>query len=231
LRGFYFDPYYFLFSLPALLLAFWAQYMVRSTYKKYLKVPNSQGITGAMAAQRLLQAGGLNVNIEGVAGELTDHYDPRSKVLRLSAGVGNSATVASVAIVAHEVGHAMQDAQAFALLRLRSGLVPIVSFSSWLGPIIFLAGMFLNFPGLAWAGVAAVGAAVVFALVTLPVELDASHRAMKLLEQSGLLVGNDLLKGARAVLTAAAWTYVASLAQALSTMLYYIFILTGRRRR
>ncbi|MBN1873768.1 MAG: zinc metallopeptidase [Anaerolineae bacterium] len=227
----FWDPMYFIFGLPALLLALYAQWRVSAAYRKYLQVPNAMRITGLQAAQTLLRSAGLSVRVERVPGQLTDHYDPRNKVLRLSSDVERSASVGAVAIVAHEVGHAVQDAQAFALLRLRSGLVPVVNFTSWLGPILFMVGLMFNSHSLALAGVFFFASAVVFALVTLPVELDASRRAMQLLEQSYLLTDADGLRGARQVLSAAALTYVAALAQALSTMLYYLSILGGGRRR
>lgn len=228
---FYWDPMYFVFALPALLLAFYAQWRVRSAYNRYLKVPNAGRLTGAQAAERLLQTAGLHVNLEGIQGQLTDHYDPRSKVLRLSQQVAYSPSVAAVGIVAHEVGHAQQDAQAYLPLKLRSGLVPVVNATSWLAPLIFFLGMLLRVPNLAWVGVYLFGGFVLFALITLPVELDASRRALRLLEQSNILVGAAELQGARTVLNAAALTYVAALAQAISTMLYYIFLLGGFRRR
>jgi Zn-dependent membrane protease YugP len=136
-----------------------------------------------------------------------------------------------VAIVAHELGHAQQDAQAYGPLRLRSGLVPVVNFTSWLGPILFLVGFWLNVIELSWLGVLVFAGAAVFALVTLPVEINASRRAMRLLEQSGVLVGQAEMRGARRVLNAAALTYVAALVQSVSTLLYYVFLLGGRRRR
>lgn len=228
---FYWDPMYFVFALPALLLAFYAQWRVRSAYNRYLKVPNAGRLTGAQAAERLLQTAGLYVNLEGIQGQLTDHYDPRGKVLRLSQQVAYSPSVAAVGIVAHEVGHAQQDAQAYLPLKLRSGLVPVVNATSWLAPLIFFLGMLLRMPNLAWVGVYLFGGFVLFALITLPVELDASRRALRLLEQSNILVGAAELQGARTVLNAAALTYVAALAQAISTMLYYIFLLGGFRRR
>ncbi|HOT90525.1 MAG TPA: zinc metallopeptidase [Anaerolineae bacterium] len=224
-------PMYYVFGLPALILALYAQWRVTSTYNKYLRIPNSARMTGLQVAQYLMRATGLTLRIEGVGGQLTDHYDPRSKVLRLSSGVAQSGSVGAVAVVAHEIGHALQDAQAFALLRLRSGLVPVVNFTSWLGPIIFLVGMLFQSEPLAIVGVYFVAGAVVFALLTLPVELDASRRAMHLLEQSGILADEASLRGARKMLSAAALTYVAALAQAISTMLYYIFLLSGNRRR
>ena len=227
----FWDPMYFVFGLPALLLAFYAQWRVRSTYRKYLQTPNGARLTGAQAAQRLLRQAGLGVNIEAVSGELTDHYDPRSKVLRLSQDVATRPSLASLAIVAHEIGHAQQDAQVYLLLRLRSGLVPVVNFTSWLGPILFFVGMLFNSSELAWLGVLAFAGAAVFALVTLPVEIDASKRGLRLLDQTGLLVDDAERRGARRVLNAAALTYVAALAQSLSTLLYYVFILSGGRRR
>ncbi len=227
----YYDPTYFIFALPALILALIAQAWVKSAYRRYLRVPNSRGITGAEAAAELIRYAGLNVRLEGIQRELGDHYDPRAKVLRLSPGVAGKASVASVAIVAHEVGHAIQDARAFMLLRLRSGLVAVVNFTSWLGPILFMAGLMLNMTSLAWLGVLFFSGAVIFALVTLPVEIDASRRALRLLRETGILQTEQELRGAKQVLTAAALTYVAALAQAISTLLYYVFLLSGGRRR
>ncbi len=227
----FWDPTYFIFALPALILALIAQAWVQGAYRRYLRLPNSQGITGVEAAERLLRYAGLPVRLEGIRRELGDHYDPRGKVLRLSPNVARTASVASVAIVAHEVGHAQQDAQAFLLLRLRSGLVAVVNFTSWLGPILFFIGWMLNLTSLAWLGVLFFAGAVVFALVTLPVEIDASRRGLRLLRETGILQTPEELRGARRILTAAALTYVASLAQAISTMLYYVFLLRGGRRR
>jgi Zn-dependent membrane protease YugP len=179
----------------------------------------------------LMQMAGLYLNVEGTSGQLSDHYDPRSKILRLSRGVATRASVASMAIVAHEVGHAEQDAQGYGPMRVRSGLVPVVTLTSWLGPILFFLGLLLNLTNLAWLGVVAFAAATVFALVTLPVEINASRRGLRLLEQSGILAGENEQRGARKVLNAAALTYVAALTQSISTLLYYFFILGGRGRR
>jgi hypothetical protein len=225
------DPTYWIFALPALLLGLYAQWRVQSTYRKYLQVPNATGVTGVEAARRLMRLAGLHLNVEGTSGQLSDHYDPRSKVLRLSRGVATRASVASMAIVAHEVGHAEQDAQGYGPMRVRSGLVPVVTLTSWLGPILFFLGLLLNLTNLAWLGVAAFAAATVFALVTLPVEINASRRGLRLLEQSGILVGANEQRGARKVLNAAALTYVAALTQSISTLLYYFFLLGGRGRR
>jgi Zn-dependent membrane protease YugP len=225
------DPMYWVFALPALLLGLIAQALVQSAYRQYLQVPIAAGITGAEAARRIMRTAGLSLRVEGVPGDLSDHYDPRSKVLRLSRGVAARASVASVAIVAHEVGHAEQDAQAYTPMRIRSGLVPVVNFTSWLGPVLFLIGLWLNSYQLAWLGVLAFAAATVFALVTLPVEINASRRGLRLLEQSGILMSQAEQQGARRVLNAAALTYVAALAQSVSTLLYYTFLLGGRGRR
>lgn len=225
------DPLYLLFALPAFLLAMVAQFMVQSAYQKYLRVPNRRGVTGGQAAPLLMRAAGVNVKIEGVGGTLSDHYDPRNKVLRISQSVATQPSIASVAIIAHEIGHAQQDAEAYQMLRVRSGLVPIVNLTSWLGPILFMLGWFLQAEALLTLGIWTFAGALVFALVTLPVELNASRRAMGFLEQSGVLTTDDELRGAKSVLNAAALTYVAALAQALSTFSYYLFRFGGGRRR
>ncbi|MCD6520371.1 MAG: zinc metallopeptidase [Anaerolineae bacterium] len=226
-----FNPMYYLFALPALLLGLYAQYKVQAAYSKYQRIPNRRGIPGYEVARKLLAVNGLyHVGVKETPGQLSDHYDPRSKTLYLSAGVSRSPSVASLGIVAHEVGHAVQDQVGYMPLRLRSGLVPAVQIGSWLGPIIFLLGMVLPIPKLSLFGLLLFSATLIFALVTLPVELDASRRAIMMLEQSGLVTLEEK-KGAEEVLSAAALTYVAAVAQALSTILYYIFLLGGFRRR
>jgi Zn-dependent membrane protease YugP len=228
---FYFDPMYLVFALPALLLAFYAQFKVQSAYRKYSQRSNWQSISGLEAARYLLSSAGLShVRVEGTPGQLTDHYDPRSETLRLSPQVANSRSVAALGIVAHEVGHAMQDAQAYAPLRWRTGLVPAVNIGSWLGPILFLIGFLMQAPSLAWVGVLFFAGSAVFALITLPVELNASGRALQMLRTAGLVTGGQETEGVKSVLNAAALTYVAALAQALSTLLYYVFLLTGFSR-
>jgi Zn-dependent membrane protease YugP len=232
---FIFDPRYLIFALPALLLAFYAQWRVRSTYKQYSRKPNRRGLSGHEAARILLRSAGLDhIQVEQVSGQLNDHFDPRRDILRLSKGVAESRSVASLGIVAHEIGHAMQDAANYAPLRARSGLVPIVSIGSWLGPIIFFAGFFLSaYTGstaIAWLGLFLFAGTVVFALITLPVEFNASKRALQLLRSYQLASGPELQE-AKKVLDAASLTYIAALAQALSTMLYYVFLLTGFSRR
>jgi Zn-dependent membrane protease YugP len=224
------DPLYFVFALPALLLAFYAQAKVSSAYKKYLRVENWRGLSGFDVARQLLQATGLyQVKVEGIRGRLNDHYDPRSKTLRLSQRVAQGHSIAAASIVAHEVGHALQDAQGYAPLKLRAGLVPAAKLGSWLGPIIFFLGLFFS-PELAWVGVGFFALAAVFTLITLPVEFNASRRGLELLKVHQLADGRQMA-GAKKVLDAAALTYVAALAQALSTLLYYVFLLSGSRRR
>jgi Zn-dependent membrane protease YugP len=231
----FFDPMYFVFALPALLLAFWAQMRVRSAYNKYLKVPNERRMSGLEAAQKLLGAEGLShVSVEGTRGTLTDHYDPRDKTLRLSQGVADSRSVAALGIVAHEVGHAVQDNTAYVPMKLRTSIVPMVTVSAYLGPLIFIGGMLLGSTSLAWVGVLFFSLSAVFSLLTLPVEMNASKRALEMLTTRGLVATNAEAAGAREVLNAAAWTYVAALVQVLGTLLYYVSILGGmgnRRRR
>jgi Zn-dependent membrane protease YugP len=232
---FLWDPRYFIIALPALLLAFYAQWRVRSTYQKYSRQPNHRGINGYEAARILLRSAGLDhIRVEETPGQLSDHYDPRKDVLRLSRGVAQSRSVAALGIVAHEVGHAMQDAVNYVPLRVRSGLVPMVTLGSWLGPIIFFVGFLLSgYTGstaIAWLGLFLFAGTVVFALVTLPVELNASSRAQKLLRSYQLADGRELQQ-TQQVLNAAALTYIAALAQSLSTLLYYVLLLTGFSRR
>ena len=231
----FFSPVYLIFALPALLLAFYAQAKVRSAYSRYSRQPNHRGLTGYDAARIMLQSAGLDhVGVEEIPGQLTDHYDPGKKVLGLSQGVARTPSVASLGIVAHEIGHAMQDATNYEPLKLRSGLVPIVRIGSWLGPIIFFIGFLMSrFTGslaIAWLGVFLFAGTLVFALVTLPVERNASKRALQLLNNYGLADGEELQQ-TKKVLDAAALTYVAAVAQALSTLLYYVFLLTGFSRR
>jgi Zn-dependent membrane protease YugP len=228
----YFDPLYLIMIMPAVLLGLYAQFKVQGAYNKYLRVGNASRLAGLDAARHLLGAAGLShVTIEGVPGQLSDHYDPQSKILRLSEGVARSASVASMAIVAHEVGHAVQDDQGYAPLRLRGFIVPGVKIGAWLGPMLFFIGFFFNNPPLAWLGVILYSSMAFFALATLPTELNASSRAMALLTSSGMIVGREEEKGARAVLNAAALTYVAFVAQVLLQLLYYVLLLTGGRRR
>ena len=226
----FFDPLYFLFALPGLLLALWAQWKVRSAFNTYAQVPVRRQVTGLEAAKILMRNNGLtSIGIQGTPGQLTDHYDPREKTISLSDSSAQN-SIASVAVVAHELGHAQQDAENYAPLKLRGAIVPAVQVSAWVGPILFLAGLLIGITQLAWLGVIAFGLTTIFALVTLPVEFDASNRAMRMLESSGILVGDELA-GARKMLNAAALTYVAAATQSILTMLYYVMLLSGMRGR
>ena len=228
--GFYFDPMYFIFALPALALAMFAQWRVSSAYDKYTKIRNAKNITGLDAAQYLLRANGLNLNIKGTPGNLTDHYDPRDKTLYLSDGVARTPSVAALGIVAHEVGHAVQDSQGYAPMKLRAWLVAPANLGSWLGYIFFIIGIVINFSGLVWVGIAFFSLGLAFSLATLPVEFNASNRALAMLRSSAL-VGQGEVDAAQAVLSAAALTYVAAAAQVLSSLLYYVFIALNIGRR
>lgn len=229
-----FDPRYIMFMAPAFIIMLAVQWYVNSAYKKWSRVPARSRMSGSQAAQRLIQRGGLyDVSIEGVGGNLTDHYDPRKKVLRLSQGVYQSNSVAALAIAAHELGHAMQDKDDYYPLRFRAALVPAVNIGSYLGWILIIIGLLLRFTELAWLGVAIFSAGAIFALATIPVELNASARAKRLLVESGLIVGDDEMRGVNNVLNAAALTYVAALITAVLQLLYYVtlvFGMGGRRR-
>jgi len=228
----FYDPTYLCFMLPGMLLVMLASWYVNSAYRKWSQVRTRSGLTGAEAAQRLIYNGGLSgVQIQGVGGQLTDNYDPRSKVLNLSQGVANSPSVAAVAIAAHELGHAMQDNEGYFPLRFRAALVPMVNIGSWLGWIMILAGLFLRITNLAWLGVLFFSGGAVFALATLPVEFNASARAKRLLAETGIISGEDEQAGVNNVLNAAAMTYVAGLAAAILQLLYFVSLVGGGRRR
>ncbi len=229
---FYIDPLYLILSIPPLLLGLWAQMRVKSAFSHYSNVRTANGINGAQAARRILDINGLQtVTIERTGGTLSDHYDPGHKLLRLSGDVYQGPSLAAVGVAAHEAGHALQDQQHYGPLRLRSGLVPAVQFGSWLGPIIFMVGLFMSGTfgdTVALIGVLLFGLTAAFALVTLPVEFDASKRAKQQLVSAGILAPQEL-DGVNKVLDAAALTYVAAAVQAVTTMIYYLMIL-GRRR-
>jgi Zn-dependent membrane protease YugP len=235
------DPTYLIFMIPAFLLMAGTSWYVKHSYNKWSKVRASSGLTGAQAAQQLTSraiyssmegsADLRNVRIAGVGGNLTDHYDPRDKTLYLSPGVANAPSVAAVAIAAHELGHAMQDAEGYIPLRFRSALVPMVSIGSNLGWILIMAGLFFGWLNLAWLGVLFFAGGAVFALATLPVEFNASARAKAMLTTSGIIRTEEEARGVNAVLNAAALTYVAALVTAILQLLYYVFLLGGRSNR
>lgn len=231
---FFFDVRYLMFMLPAMILMAGVQWYVSSANKKWSQKPVRSGLTGAQAAQRLISRGGLyDVKIEGIQGKLTDHYDPRNKVLALSQGVYQGSSVASLAIAAHELGHAMQDKEGYGPLRLRAALIPAVNIGSFLGWILIFLGMLLRFTELAWLGVIVFSGGALFALATIPVELNASARAKQLLTDTGLVMGEEEQQGVNNVLNAAALTYVAALATAVLQLLYFasmVIGMGGRRR-
>jgi len=222
---------YFLISIPALLLGLYAQMRVQSAFRKYSQVRTNNGMTGAEVARRVLDANNLqDVNIEQVRGALSDHYDPRKKVLRLSQSVYGVPSIAAAGVAAHEAGHALQHKHNYGPLSLRSLMVPTVQLGSWLGPIVFMAGLFLALDNLAIIGLILFAGTAVFSLVTIPVELDASKRAKQALSSTGIVYGNEI-NAVDKVLDAAALTYVAGAVQALSTLLYYGMLFMGGRRR
>jgi len=237
---FFYNPTYLLFMAPAFILMMLTSWYVKSAYNKWSRVPSSSRLTGAQVAQRLINSsayvtsgdgrGLFDVRIQGIGGNLTDHYDPRTKTLRLSQGVANSNSVAAVAVAAHELGHAMQDAEDYLPLRFRAALVPAVNVGSWLGWILIMVGLFLNMLNLAWLGVLIFSGGAIFALATLPVELNASARAKQLLAQTGIIQSEQERRGVNSVLNAAALTYVASLVTAILQLLYFVSLIGGRRR-
>jgi len=231
---FLYNTSYLIFMLPAFILIMLAQVYVSSSYNKWSRVANRSGLSGAEVARRLVERGGLSdVEVEQVSGRLSDHYDPRRKVLRLSAGVAQSSSVAAAAIAAHELGHAVQDREDYFPLRLRAALVPAVNIGSYLGWILLMIGFALRYTELAWMGVAVFAGGAVFALATLPVELNASARARQLLSTAGIITSEEERAGVNTVLNAAALTYVAALFAAILQLLYYaslVFGMGGRRR-
>lgn len=229
---YYYDPNYLCFMAPAFLLMALASWYVNSAYQKWSRVRARSGLTGAEAAQRLISSGGLaGVHIQTVGGNLSDHYDPRDKSLNLSANVANTPSVAAIAVAAHELGHAMQDSEGYLPLRLRAALVPAVNIGSSLGWILIFAGLLLHLTQLAWIGVLVFSAGTVFALATLPVELNASSRAKRLLAETGIVSGQEEISGVNNVLNAAALTYVAGLLTAILQLLYFINLVGGFGRR
>ena len=214
-------------TVVPLLFGLWAQMQVRRTFKRYSEVPTSNGLTGAQAAASVLSASGISgVSIQPVAGRLSDHYDPRSRTLNLSEDVGQAATVAALGVAAHEAGHAVQDAQGYKPMRIRQTLVPAATIGSQLWIFPAFLGLIIGSLGLVNIGLVLFLAVVLFQLVTLPVEFDASRRALVALEGGGLL-GTTELDGARAVLRAAALTYIAALAASIGQLIY--FFLASRR--
>jgi Zn-dependent membrane protease YugP len=228
----FFNPIWLLFALPGLILGLWARSRVNGAVKKYSQVRTARGVTGAQVARMLLDDQGLfDVQIEeSKKGVLSDHYDPRKRVLRLSPDVYGAPSIAAAGIAAHEMGHAMQHAGGYFPLQIRSAIVPAAQFGSMLAPWLFIIGFLFRFTALSWVAVVIFGIAVVFTLITLPVEFDASKRAKKLLVGNSVLIGDEI-KGVDKVLDAAALTYVAAAVAAIGQFLYYLALLSGGRRR
>ncbi len=225
---FYWDGTIFLL-IPAILLSLYAQYKISSTYKKYSKIRSQSGITGAQTARDLLNSNGLyDVRVERIGGRLSDHYDPRTRVINLSEDVYQGNSLASVAVAAHETGHALQHAAEYIPMKLRSSFVPVANLGSGAGPILIMAGLFI--PSVGWLltlGIFAFAFAVLFQIITLPVEFNASHRALSLLQERNML-GSEEIGGARSVLNAAALTYVAAAFAAILQLVRLILISRGR---
>jgi len=215
------------FIVP-MVLGFWAQHRVKSTFARNLEVPVANGMTGAQVARRVLDANGLNeVPIEETPGSLSDHYDPRSKSVHLSPEVFRGVSIASTSVAAHEVGHAIQHGQAYAFFRVRSAMFPAVQFASNIWVLFLIGGIFFQITGFVVLAVALYAIAVLFQIVTLPVEFDASNRAKRQLNELGLVVASEGA-GVKSVLRAAAWTYVAGALAAVAILLYYLSLLSNR---
>lgn len=226
---FFYDYYYIILVIPAMILAMVAQVKVKSTYNKFAKVGNSRGITGSYAAQAVLTHYGItDVRIEQVSGKLSDHYDPKAKVIRLSSEVYSGSSIAAVGIACHEAGHAAQHAENYAPIKVRNTLVPVCNIGSSLGIPIAILGYFLGFEPLITIGLLLYAAIAVFHLITLPVEFNASRRAVNVIDETRLLY-DDEISGAKKVLTAAAMTYVASLVVAIANLLRLVLRFNNRR--
>lgn len=228
---FYFgDIYYFILVLPAFILSLIAQFYVKNQYNKASRIMSASGYTGATAAQAVLRHYGIsNVRIEQCAGRLSDHYDPRSNVIRLSDGVFGSSSVAAIGIACHEAGHAAQHAEGYMPIKVRNYMLPLCKIGSYAGLPLALIGYFLSFEPLVWIGILLYSVIVLFQLCTLPVEFNASARAISVMESTALLRSDGELAAAKKVLRAAALTYVASLAVALANLLRFIMIFTRKR--
>jgi Zn-dependent membrane protease YugP len=220
--------YFLLAFIVPMVVGLWAQHRVKSTFARNLEVPVANGMTGAQVARRILDANGLHeVPVEETPGSLSDHYDPRNRSVHLSPEVFRGVSVASTAVGAHEVGHAIQHAEAYAFFRFRSAMFPAVQFASNIWLLFLFGGFILNALGLVYIGIALYAVAVLFQIVTLPVEFDASRRAKAQLSGMGLVAANEG-GGVKSVLTAAAWTYVAAALAAVAMLLYYLSLLQSR---
>lgn len=227
---FFMDYWYFILVLPALLIAIWAQIKVKSAFAKYSRMVTRSKMTGRDASLAIQQINGINVPVEIVEGSMTDHYDPRSNVIRLSQTVGPQSSVAAIGVAAHETGHALQYAEGYSPIRIRAAILPTTQFASAISPYLVLAGILFSYYILAYVGVLFFGVAVLFQLVTLPVEFNASLRALRALDSQGILTAEEL-EGAKKVLSAAALTYVAALLVSLMSFIRLLLIVSGGRGR
>ncbi|MDJ0577006.1 MAG: zinc metallopeptidase [Xenococcaceae cyanobacterium MO_234.B1] len=224
----------YLVLIPGTLLTLWAQNNIKSTYNRYSQIPSTMGMTGADVAGTILQQMGItDVSIEPIGGQLSDHYDPNAKAVRLSQGIYNSTSLAAAAVAAHECGHVLQDKQGYSFMNFRAALVPAANIGSNLGPLLVVGGIFLSTMGAISALIINIGIAlflgvIAFHIITLPVEFDASRRALNLIDELGILQGEEH-RGAKAVLQAAAWTYVATAFYAL-LQLAQLLLMASRRR-
>jgi len=225
-----YDIWYFILVVPAMLISVWAQIKVKTTFEKYSRIGTRSGMTGAQASIAIQRMNGLNVPVENIPGNLTDHYDPRANVIRLSQPVGQSNSIAAIGVAAHETGHALQYAEHYLPIHVRMAIIPVTRFASGMAPWLLIAGLVFNYSFLAYIGVFLFGFAVLFQLVTLPVEFNASARAIRALQSQGILTSEEL-EGAKKVLTAAALTYVAAMLVSLMSFLRLLIIISGRGRR
>ena len=227
-----FNINYLIYMLPALILSMIAQFYINNRYAHWGQVRNRAGLTGEQVAQQLSERMGMyDLKLKGVQGQLTDHYDPRNNVLSLSRDIAQGPTVASMAITAHELGHAQQDKENYLPMKIRSAMVPAVNIGTSLGWILILIGLLLNLGNLAWLGIFAFSAGAIFSIATLPVELNASKRAKNMLIQSGIIQSEEERKGVSQVLNAAALTYVAAIASSVMQLLYFASLVGGGSRR
>lgn len=226
---YYIDPYYLLYIVPAILLGLFAQIRVKSAFNKYSKVKAKGGLTGKEAARAILDRHGLySVDVRRIGGELTDHFDPRSNVINLSTPVYDSNSIAAIGVAAHEAGHAVQHQTGYWFIKVRTAIIPVCNIGATISPLLIILGFVLSWAELYWLGIILFGTVALFQLVTLPVEFNASKRAIAILESNGTLT-YDELKGARAVLSAAALTYVAALLTSLMQLFYYLSFSNRKR--
>ncbi|HBT65229.1 MAG TPA: peptidase [Ruminococcaceae bacterium] len=226
----FFDRWFIILVIPAFLISVWAQIRVKTAFSKYSKIGTRSGMTGREACIAIQKMNGISIPVESIQGSMTDHFDPKSNVIRLSQTVGSHNSIAAIGVAAHETGHALQYAGGYAPIRVRAAIIPVTQFSTGIAPWLVIAGIIFSYQYLAYLGVLLFGMAVVFQLITLPVEFNASARAVRALEAQGIL-NSEELDGAKKVLSAAALTYVAALLVSLMSFLRLLLIISGHGRR